>query len=360
MTATSKQKAVISIFLSGLLAVFVGSAYATPPNLFKKILPKNVEADPNKEYVLDESKGPWMILVSSFDGPQARQNANALVFELRKSFKYEAYLFEQTFTHDLNAEKRPRRNPYEPRQNYRTKGKFQQYAVLVGNFQSIDDEDYKRTLREIKSCHPECIYKMRGIVNQAQNIPKGTPGPFHMSSFGVTNPALPEEYFNSGGIDKFIEKINQQRPYSLLHCPGKFTVLVATFTGKVEIKPERVNAILEGREKFQEKKVSDLELGEKAAVRLCKVLRDAGYEAYEFHDRNASIVTVGSFETCGQKLPDGTINLHPEIVNIINRFQGKPAQRGVNKDTISFEPVRFDNIECDVQPKLVEVPRRRH
>jgi len=44
---------------------------------------------------------------------------------------------------------------------------------------------------------------------------------------------------------------------------------------------------------------SELEAAAEKAHRLAKALRMKGYDAYEFHDRYASIVTVGSFNSAG-------------------------------------------------------------
>jgi len=61
------------------------------------------------------------------------------------------------------------------------------------------------------------------------------------------------------------------------------------------------------------------------AHELTLALRQKGYEAYEFHDRGASIVTVGSFDSLGTRRPDGKIELDPRIVQIINTFAAEPA-----------------------------------
>ena len=69
-------------------------------------------------------------------------------------------------------------------------------------------------------------------------------------------------------------------PYSLLDCPGKYTVQVATFKGKVIIQQNEIRAIEDG-------KPMESELAEAAqkADKLARALRMKGYEAYQFHDR---------------------------------------------------------------------------
>jgi len=53
------------------------------------------------------------------------------------------------------------------------------------------------------------------------------------------------------------------------------------------------------------------------------------------------------------------VELHPQIAALMKQFQAKPAQQGVTANTISYDPVKFEGIECDVQPRIIEVPRKR-
>ncbi len=368
------MKILKSTTLGGLWAVLLllaATATAGPLDFLGK-LGNSVDADPNKEYVLKETDGPWMVLVTTFSGPTARQDANLLAFELRKRYKYNAFIYDRQFTHDLSKEGKPH-NPYDRKSNFKKKGTVHEFAVLVGNFQSVDDANFQKTMKGIKECYPDCVKGGKGSTLVSQNfaeLRKKTArdengrerGPFYMA-FACVNPMLPPDYLSrKGTVDKFIESINSDSPYSLLNCPGKFTVQIATFTGKVEIKQDRIQSILDGKEAFTGQ-TSELEIGGKAAARLAAALRAKGYEAYEFHDRYASIVTIGGFDEVGYELPNGMTELRPEIVEIINRFRAKPAdpsriQRGA-VSSISYEPVVILDIECDTQPQIIEVPKRR-
>ncbi len=95
-----------------------------------------------------------------------------------------------------------------------------------------------------------------------------------------------------------------------------------------------------------------------------------GFEAYEFHDRNASIVTVGSFNSMGTPLPDGRTDLDPRIVQIIDTFRAKPSDKIIN-DPAAQGPFRYSGsdlalkaetkslvgINFDIQPIPVQVPK---
>jgi hypothetical protein len=322
---------------------------------------KKIEAVPNKEYRLSETNGPAMILVTTFSGPSGRPEANALVYELRKNFQYKAYIHEQIFEHNLKKEEKLSQS-YSGSLKYRKSSSVPSYAVLVGDFQSFDDRDFQATLKEIKRCQPQCMTVNRTTSQdyknwRSNNAAVSGKGPLYMA-FGVTNPLMPPEN-QQGTVDKLVETMNANSPYSLLKCPRHYTVRIATFTGKIVIKQDEIKEIEAGHRPFADRKTSDLDLAMKAATKMCKILRGQGVEAYEFHDRFASFVTIGSFNSYGQELPNGMIELEPEIAQIMKQFQGKPATHGVQQGiTIAYEPVRIAGLECDVQPQIIKIPRK--
>ena len=91
------------------------------------------------------------------------------------------------------------------------------------------------------------------------------------------------------------------------------------FTGRVIADQREINLInkqgkeLDGR----------LEEAALKAHVVTEALRMKGYEAYEFHDRYASIVTVGSFQSEGSMGLDGKVHLDPEIEAVIEQFKAK-------------------------------------
>jgi hypothetical protein len=334
-------------------------------NPIKKLLNGNndVEADPNKVYSLTEKNGPWLILLCSFnDNPvgkvgevsktgeamKAEQKANILVYELRKKFKLKAYVFAGEFSRNLkndfksdgnwqvSAKSRAMNN------NYLKKGSFIEYAVLVGDYQS--PEELQNDREKMRNISPDCMFQM---------FSKSAGKPFPMP-FAVPNPILPVGYFaQSDNNLKFIEKLNEKRDFSLLSCPRKYTVQVATFSGQVTFRGDaninsRLNSALDNGKRSQ------LELAELSADKLCKALRKNGFEAYQYHDQFSSIVTVGGFDY--YYLPDGT-TLRPEIVQIMNYFRGNPIRTGNRAMPYSYTPVKFDGIECDMSPKVIEIPK---
>lgn len=90
------------------------------------------------------------------------------------------------------------------------------------------------------------------------------------------------------------------------------------------------------------------------AHRLVVALREKGVEAYEFHDRFESIVTVGSFASVGDPRPDGRVEINPQMHAIIETYR---AQRRPLGTVEGLEPKMLDGVPFDVQPRPIKVPQ---
>jgi hypothetical protein len=127
---------------------------------------------------------------------------------------------------------------------------------------------------------------------------------------------------------------------------------VATFTGhSIILDKKKQDAISRG-----EIPKSQLEVAAKNAHVLTEALRKKNYEAYEFHDRKSSIVTVGSFASVGTKRPDGKIEINPQIHQIMKTF-GAQATIEPGQAAKVGEAKKLAGIMFDVQPMPVEVPK---
>ncbi len=339
-----------AITFSGLTATTVQAAG------LDFLISKRVEADPKKEYPLSVSDGPWLIVVHSFSGENARENANALVLELRKKYKLNAYVYDKLFEFRVEEGMRATERQFRKKDKY-IKTAAKEYAVLVGNFQSIEEPAYQKALQTIKRSQPDCLKGAAGMQIQQVGLKPGL-GPLGLA-FGTTNPLLPPDYFNQKGVvDAFVEKLNSDSPHSLLTCPALYTVRVATFKGNVEIRKYSSEDIVLSKSEEEKFNKSNLATAGATASLLCKALRLKGYEAYEFHDRYSSIVTVGGFNTIGTQGPRGMIEMPPEILQIYERFQGKyVGSKETNQS--AYMPKSLNNIEFDVQPMLIQVPKRQ-
>lgn len=346
------------------LAAFASAnALAAPPWASLVPFSKKVEADPNKTYELEESHGPWMIMCVSFAGPTAEQQAQDLVMELRQRFRLEAYTFRQTFDFSKPV-KGLGYSKYggERRMKYLNAHKFDEIAVLVGHFPSVNDPQVEATLEKIKYAHPLAldrnvkqssqrfaglrhIYRLVNLDPEKQN--KGPMG----AAFISRNPLLPEELFTAQGLDPFVVEMNKDLPHSLLNCPGNYSVRVATFRGVDTMKPDVFAKLTSDPER-----VSKIDQAALKASKLCAALRAKGVEAYEFHDRTESIVTIGSFNEVGAPRPDGKTEINPRIHAIMQQYgpieQSLPGSAAAQVFARTLNGVPFDP-----QPLPVQVPR---
>jgi hypothetical protein len=342
----------------------------------------HVEADKNKTYTLTQEQGPWIIMACSFNGPHAEQQAHDLVLELRKKYWMEAFVHRMNFKlDDPNGNAQPMyASPY--RREYQMvaenpgafrDGAIKEIAVVVGNFPAINDPEARKVLQKLKAADPECF---RAIPEEAQSrslalmrslqagvkdkdLPQGVEGRKETGplahAFITRNPLLSEDFFApKNGVDDLVLKINKNVEHSLLDCPGKYSVQVATFTGEVIINQGEIQAIQKGLKAGPESTKQGLAAAAEKAHDLTKALRIKGWDAYEFHDHNASIVTVGSFESVGQPRPDGKIEINPQAYQIIETFRAKEVKGGSG----ALQPESLIGIFFDVQPILVEVPKR--
>ncbi|UUO05538.1 hypothetical protein M4951_19445 [Blastopirellula sp. J2-11] len=344
-----------------LLAAVSAAALAAPP--WARLIPfKSVEADVNQPYQLTDTNGPWMIMATSFSGPGAAQDAHNLVMELRKDFDMEAYVYEQSYDFTQKVQGLGF-NQYGERKTmrYADEGKYTSIAVLVGNFETVDDDVLKKTLKDLKDAKPKCMTgetqttqndpikylrrKIREAVTDEEKREKGPMG----HAFVSRNPLLPDEYFAPKGIDPLILKINNGVVNSLLDCEGKYSVRVATFSGATEVDAKKI-AEIEKKNDLSRTRLAD---AAEKAERLTARLRKQGVPAYVFHDRSESMVTVGSFDSVGTERADGKMEINPQINRIINDFRATPEP-----GTANFKPKTIDGVPFDVQPVPVTVPKR--
>ena len=204
----SKTPALLSLATSAIFAAIAASAAANP--LWSNLISgERVAADPDRDYVMTEANGPWMIMATTFSGEGAEDQARELVLELRKRYKLEAYTHEMKFDFSDNVAGRGVDRYGQPiRMQYRRSGEFQEIAVLVGNYISVEDREAQRTLQKIKYMVPQTLDpEGRGQTTQAlaalrkiqvallpDDDPRKEQGPIR-KAFITRNPLLPRDYF---------------------------------------------------------------------------------------------------------------------------------------------------------------------
>jgi hypothetical protein len=358
------RRLVISLAVAALLIAGLAWPCAQAAT-WGKAAKKKVAAASDEKSQLTDTGGPWLIMAATFTGDGAEDQAQQLVRELRKELKQNAYTYQKKFDFSKPMEGRGVDRSGEPQMmRYEHDDPVVEIAVLVGDYEQVGDANAQKTLKRIKYMKPDALVKVektsqtlaaihaiqKAAIPRDEKLPeKGPMG----GAFLTTNPLLPKEYFVPKGLDKFVVDLNKDFKYSLLNCKGKYTVKVATFTGQSILLTRKV---IDQLDKGATPK-SRLVDAAKKAHKLTEALRAKGVQAYEFHDRASSIVTIGSFDAVGTPQPNGQIELNPQIHAIMQQYgadksitPGQAPQVGKAKTEAG--------IPFDIQPLPVEVPRR--
>ncbi len=385
--------------LLGLLLVLAwhqGTSLSLPPALAAGAFWKQSPESPTSTNApaLTAERGPWMVMAASFSGPAGETEARQLVGELREQFGLPAYYYGMTFQlGDGNPGRGIDQYGGRIKRRYQRGNEVLQHAVLVGDFPSLSNPAAQKMLQQIKHLRPAAltdndgqptsqslaaVRKFHNLIHQKLGKPQAK-GPLG-HAFLTKNPLLPKEYFVPPGVDPKVAKWNQDLEFSLLTCPGNFSMRVATFKGRRSFQGANQPVAEETPKKTSDALVKAAE----NAHLLTAALREKGWEAYEFHDRHESYVAVGSFQDATVQ-PNGTILLtHPDAKTIIETFGARsphnifnrPAQQdllleqrqkakfqqllGDNKAHLGqgFHPKRFVGLPFDIDPQPVRVPRQ--
>ena len=350
---TQLRKLTTFALVAATAASFAPCSDAAEP-FWRQVMPrKRVEADPNGDYTLTEKNGPWLVMAMSFNGEGGEVEARELVTELRTKYNLPAYYYAMTFKLEDERPGRGIDNYGAPiKRRYQRGSEVLEHAVLVGDYQHIDDPEAQALLDRIKTLDPQSLKVESGeatsqslvAVRQLQRTVKQKLGK-HVNrgpmghAFLTRNPMLPKEFFAPVGVDQEIAKWNKNFEHSLLKCPGKYTIKVATFTGKTSLKSSDIEAA-KGSSTRGAKDNDALVVAGENAHKLTVALRSKGWEAYEFHDRYESYVTVGSFDDL-QRNEYGQLTASTrEAQIIVNTF-------GAATPNVGFERATYQAIGAD-------------
>jgi hypothetical protein len=297
---------------AGLLAIVLAlvSTCATHATAGK------IEAIRGKSYPLSAKNGPWMIKVASLFEEAEHQEvpiANELVYQLRKK-GIPAYTHRQTEeSEEIESVDRQGRLRHKKLTSQRA-----MIAILAGNYRDQDDksphpgteswEVGQKTVKYIKDkkkFNPEMTIDWNGReVTVPLPISK---------AFLVKNPLLPPEELAKKTRDPLILKLNSGWDHSLFENKGRYTLVVASFFGKSEVSPAKFQ---EFNKMFDDRSKVSLDNAAQESWKVMSTLRQLGFDAYVYHDRFKSIVTVGSF-----KSPND-----PDIQRLVQKFRAKEEQ----------------------------------
>lgn len=292
----------------GTLLAAAVVAVATGPGYGK------VECDPNNEYTITKEAGPWMIIVQSYSGEIARDNAHKLVMELRTKFDLPAYTFNRGKEERAKQDEEMKRRREQQEEFLKQRGLVadmpfrmkhvrieDQYAVLVGGYKDMDAA--RRALDHIKKLPPPSKelmdYACLGIPNKDKQgdgrIEGAYLNPF-LRAFVVPNPMVHVEK-PKDQPDPMLKEMNSDETYSLYKCPKPWTLAVKEFYGQTTVVQKSVPTQM--LEKLLGKGGPDgLNAGAMQAHEIAKVLRShMNMDAYVLHTRHGSIVTVGAYDS---------------------------------------------------------------
>jgi hypothetical protein len=327
-----------------LLAALIGSA------LWSSTAWAKIEAVKGKEYKLSSRHGPWMIMVTSLWGEtpdqekQAAEAAKELVYQLRRK-GIPAYTYSQDdLTEEIDGVDRMGRNT---RQKY--VARHGMIGVIAGNYESMEGDKAQRTLKYVKRFEPKMKVDVAGKkkpveVTLALN-----------KAFLTRNPLLPPDQLARKARDPLMLQLNSGHNYSLLENKGRYSLVVSSFYGNSQVKPTEFH-------KFDERLQSNANISLENAAReselLCATMRQQGLEAYVFHERFRSVVTVGAFQSKND----------PEIAKLTKLYQAKyKKDENSGQEFLVAEAIKVPGRTkddppamawtMDPVPEVIEVPK---
>jgi hypothetical protein len=358
---------------SGCLLLLVvasfSNAFADKPSILKMFSRDTSVAAQPINGQLSEEDGPFLILAATLNGEGSKERAKQLADEIRDQLNLPVYIYNEKFDFTKTVSFDPQT---ARRTRYANQYEYEAHAVLVGEYDSISHPNVEKDLDRIKRfksmvlSRPESVAAesdrstpvaaLTNITNRLLDraIKQGKDlGPM-AQAFVTRNPILPAEYFAAPQVDSFVQALNEDVPYSLLENDAKFTVIVKTFSG--------AKAMIDGKnEKNFSPSADRMNYIAKQADKMVHELRKQGVEAFQFHDRERSLVTIGGFETLGHELPGGKFQYESGIREVMSKYTAfavKPelasqvpqGSRGVAANAAALIPF-------DVQATPIAIPK---
>jgi hypothetical protein len=360
-----------AISLALVLCVFT-AAVVRAENPLKGKWTSKIDADPAKSYSLDRAHGPWMVMVASFHtagsnkekklGKTPLEAAHELVLELRR-MKVPAYVYEVKAKNESVKAQDTQGRP-QLMKNMRL---VDSVSVLAGNYPEIDDQKAQQTLKFVKQFNPKCL--QTGVD---YTVSPGRPGPLS-KAFMTSNPLLSQEEMEAAkqASDPLLVALNNDEQFSLYENKGKYTLIVARFSGK---SVNVVNESLEKAEGYFTSGGNDLNQAGESACELVHALRSreplpinahpeakelqayCRLDAYVWHDHTCSYVTVGAFETPND----------PDVQKFVKMFGPKVTISASGRQSTSprFLPIlrengNFNFIPFDPTLRMMVVPHAK-
>ena len=325
-----------------------------------------IDATEGRQYRITKQHGPWMIMVVSLTetpvkrrttGLSPSEAADQLVYALRRK-QIPAYAFRLS-----EQPGNPLNRSGADGEGLRYRQQRDSICVLAGNYKSPDSTVAQRTLKYIKSLdfnNMHLDWKDNGGVFYAT---PGQPRPFS-GAFLTYNPLFTPQEIEAQKRDTMIRDMNRSGEYSIIKNPGRYTLVVASLKGTSQTQIGNRLSRAQGQAMRPFKISGTLNEAGLRAWKITEMLREGRFngsqrgttfEAYCYHDRYVSYVTIGSFDDQND----------PRIAHLAQLFKAK-QQTGSNgqpfttgesiivpgnpPETVIFDPV----------PRLIAVPQLRY
>lgn len=299
-----------------------------------------IEANPDKKYRLHNVHGPWMVMVATFhstskDGESAvgktpEQASDELVLELR-NVGIPAYSFMAEGKEEFVETRNRLGDQVRVKKN---QTRLKTWCVLAGNYRGVDDKTAEATLDWLKKYSPKCL--TTGGVKY--NATPGRPLPLS-GAFLTINPLLSAEEVAQRSPDPLLKRLNSGVRHSLSENKGQYTLVIAHYAGQsiTELKAQSsdqgfmTNKSLDRASEEANELVTALRQDLSSTLpprnpsqpdenleRVRSILtKFKNTQAYVWHDRFESVVTVGSFSSPND----------PAIQRYMQLFEGKTDPR---------------------------------
>jgi hypothetical protein len=265
------------------------------------------ESDPTAELAITPQAGAWLIIVSHYSGPKAKDLALEMAHEIRDHYRLPAYVFnhgaEERHKQEAEIERIKQLTPDTPHPRLRLVRIEEEFAVLVGGYKDMDAA--RSALDQIRKLKPpEKPHLLDRLSQASPGAGSGSQKKYDVSyvnpfatAFVVHNPTIPLEHPKQDPTkaDQVLVDLNSGRPYNLLKCRQPWTLVIKEFPGASSLQPQS------GSSSFLEmlgfgRSTDLLTASALQAEEVAKVLRGNSFDAYVLHTRHSSIVTIGTFD----------------------------------------------------------------
>lgn len=275
--------------------------------------------DINEDIAVKPDLGPWMILIHSYEGPDAPARARQMAYELRNAHKLNAFVFNYVAEAKRKEMERVRVEVEKQRAfavqhglpladekiRVRSVRIKDQCGVLVGGY--ADEAAARRALADVKRLSPPnpekvlldtlAYAKEDAKAGKVQDGERVYVNPF-TRALVAPNPTVKRDRPAEG--DKLdvaaLRKMNSEEPYSVFGCNKSYTLVVKEFAIPGMLQDRNMskgNALLAmvglGKGDYSDASAQN-------AHALADILRKQKLEAYVLHTKYSSLVTIGGFD----------------------------------------------------------------